>query len=105
MPHVARASPAPALCDQVALAHQGVATTRLVVLLSRDMRSASAADAAAARARRPRLQGVALGHRDVVAADAVAVAELVDAHQVRHGGVQRRGVLLEIGVQGDCFHC
>jgi len=43
-------------------------------------------------------RAVALGHRDVVAADPVAVAELVDPHQLREGVVELRCVLL----QGRC---
>ena len=42
-----------------------------------------------------RLERVALGDRDVVAADAIAVAELVDADQVGDGRVQRGGIAIE----------
>ena len=44
-----------------------------------------------------RLQRVALGHRDVVAADPIAVAELVDAHQLGQGLVEGRRVRFEPG--------
>ena len=47
-----------------------------------------------------RLQGIALGDRDVVAADPVTVAELVDPHQLRQGVVQRLGVPLQDGIGG-----
>ncbi len=45
-----------------------------------------------------RLQGIALRDGDVVAADAVAVAELVDAHQLVQRVVQRRRVGFQPGV-------
>jgi hypothetical protein len=40
-----------------------------------------------------------------VAADPVAIAELIDADQVRNGGMEGRGVLFEAGVEGSTFHC
>jgi hypothetical protein len=42
-----------------------------------------------------RFQGVALRHRDVVAADAIAVAKLIDADQIGDGGLELRGISIE----------
>ena len=42
-------------------------------------------------------QRVALGHRDVVAADPVAVAKLVDAHQIGDSGLERLRIALKGG--------
>ena len=44
-----------------------------------------------------RLEGIALRHRDVVAADAIAIAELVDTHEICDGGLQGPGVAVEGG--------
>jgi hypothetical protein len=43
-----------------------------------------------------RLQCVALRNRDIVAADAIAIAELVDPDQVGHGRLKGLGVALKV---------
>lgn len=46
------------------------------------------------------LERVTLGDRDVVTADLIAVAELVDANQLGNGGLEGLGVALKVGRRG-----
>ena len=89
-----RADPSPLRAARRSAFFTSVPTTRLVVLLSRNSRSASA-PSRIGPVLDQRLERVALRDRDVVAADAIAVAELVDADQIGDGGLEGGGVAVK----------
>ena len=105
---VARPSLASARCSTYPFRTRAL-TTRLVVLLSRNSRSANALRRSGT-VLDERLERVALRHRDVVAADTVAVAKLIDADKIGDRLVQGERVAVErrlLGIRRWCRarHC